>query len=369
MARLEDVLAKLPGDLLAWVTKHADITVKELPQWAGGMLSWDEGRGRFVIAIAPRWDVETAYGVLMHEIAHLVRGDLVTWDRLRKEEGASHKAFNVATDASINGNLLGRVRLPRGSVTYDWVKERFGDDAPSPSLWVERLYRWLLERGGGDIEDDIIVDILEPGGGGEKMTQAWMRAALSAPPGVDVPAMVPAPKYKRVEMPPVARLIQSLLRYARGGGSIRLHSRTHLREGRVPGLRGVHRPYAARVVLAMDTSGSMAGYIGAYEDVSRALGQQGIEVERWVWADKAAPWPDGADMPDVGGGTQLVPLLKAMGDAKPDALVIFTDGEIADGERAKALADSFFFPIIWAVAPHGRVPFDGAEVIQWEVGE
>lgn len=354
-----EVLSKIPKDILRWLTGKVEVrpgrgVSRVYFQGDRYILEVDQG-------LAPQYQV----GVFFHELAHLVRGDLMKATSMGLKE-QDWRLWNIATDAVINERLREVYALPEGAIYH-----RDFQGAPPLGAGAEVLFRWLKDRnqdqedfGQGQDQGRGAGDLgpLDPGDL-EKAKRVWRRIIATAPnglPGVELPSIrTEVTKPMGYTLPPLAPFLSRVLQAARGGGSVRLYRRTYARPGRMPYLRGVHRPWSGRIVLALDASGSMDKYTPTYLALTEALGRSGLIPERWVWADRASPWPEGAEMPAVGWGTQLSPLLKALQASPPDALVIFTDGEIADPERAARAAQGLEVPIFWVLVEGGEAPFPG----------
>lgn len=329
--------------------------------------------------------------VLMHECAHILRGDCI---RLLPD-----REHNVAADALINRTLdqdviagLGGV-LERHFRTADGPVDRLPDlaeavadqlrtgrlvwapphapkrpeakDAPVPTpagliaLLPDPLQAWI-RRAGVQV---LVVDV--PGGSPGVWDAAPGRdpsltpeaaeelhaLAAGCAPGVRVRRRPPKPLARPAA--PIARLVETLCRRCVVGGRTRVRQPTWRREHRTLGymLPGRGLVPRARVLVGLDVSGSMREYADELEALARAAAQQ-MDVEVWYWADRAGRTPD-----TVGGGTSFESLLRAWARQRADLAIVITDGYVEWGVRSWPVPDGI---ARWALlVAGGGQPIEG----------
>lgn len=355
METIDRIISLMDPDVRAWVLRH--VRLEEDPGLPTAAATLDRHGYRIVWGAAARgWSDAELMGVLDHEIAHILRGDLLAGP-IRENPCL----WNVACDAVINESLRD---LPPGVRWADLAADL--GPLPHPVQGAFKLYEALKQRAeaGAAASFDVLSNDVPPGERGQA-ERHHAAAVLDAPrtlkeraagagAGLDVhPARPPAAC--GLGFPPLLPVVERIVRFL-GQGQQRVRTRTFLREGRVEGLRGVARVPRARVVLALDCSGSMSEWVGAYWSLLAGLERRGLEVEAWAWADEAARWPRGAPQPAVGGGTRLGSLWERLG-GRPDLVAVLTDGDLADTAEARRRAPQV--PLVWLLPPGGRAPWPG----------
>ena len=134
--------------------------------------------------------------------------------------------------------------------------------------------------------------------------------------------------------------------------------------GIVPG-RTRERPAKLRVLVAIDTSGSMDGDMLSLvnnEVAEIAVRAKVLVVECDEQIQHLSNWEGPLDAVHGGGGTDLRPPLNArlLAEHRPDVVVYFTDG-MADG---KVPATRPGVPVIWAITPRGLRPTHWGRFVQ-----
>ena len=347
---------------------------ENLKDWIGRNITWgetDQSSTAYVVLTPQGYHIgfnpsfvdeipdEELTGLWMHEIQHIVRGDLFVKPEDMKPSQTLH---DLATEYVINERLLQHgLPIPAVGVSRQTLQPFIPDglEMPEPIMGVSWIAHWLdknIKKFPVFVVDYELADPF--------LRSKHVETLLDLPPGAgrDVVGLRATQKPSTLDITPLARLAARIHTWAKG-----LHdqpARTWRREHVAsPYLRGYDYVPTARIVLAFDASGSMHEYVGTYWALANELRAMGAEVETWAWADKAAPWLPGTEMPDVGGGTQLVPLLNSFPNARC-AIVILTDGMISDEGAAPRAARETLSRIIWALVPDGVAPFPGDDRVE-----
>jgi hypothetical protein len=185
---------------------------------------------------------------------------------------------------------------------------------------------------------------------------AWVevrRRAEQAGIGPGRPQRGPLPPYQ----PPTtaARLAVRLTKAIEAMGSRSLvRTRTWARPGRLSWLRGSGRRPTLDLVVILDVSGSMAEHLGHLFGLASWCDRSGYRA-RWILFSDGVVYDDERtprELPaGAGGGTCILPALRAASDDHADAVIIYTDGEWSDAPSADDLPRA---PIIWVLPPYGR---------------
>ena len=314
--------------------------------------------GRYVITLCGRDanNPEVRHLALAHELAHILRGDLLAL----QERGYERLRWNIATDAVINESLRGR---PAAWVSYEWVRKELSRE-PLPE-WLpsaETIYKALGQSpaggGGTGLEgashDALATDgtmtgvkhaetviaargALNDPGLGEALPQGLKEALDKALGGGIGRGGRTAVDRLEAEPVPSRELAQVLEAVAGAVRSRKERTRTWTRPGRTDWLRGTTYIPKPRLAVGLDVSGS-TGVIRKLLDGLLIWAAQTYEVDAWAWADRAAKIV-GRSVPDVGGGTSVQPFFAQVGDA--DVVVVLTDGLIPD---PKPLPEP---PVVW----------------------
>lgn len=356
-----------PHDLVPWITKHVRWqVVGDLPgktacvslHDTGYLIRWDQD---FVRKSTPA-ELEAVW---LHEAAHIVRGDVFVDMKAEPHP----EQYYTAMEYCINDPILklGHA-LPEGGITGKVLAEQVGEEPPEAWRGAIAVRDWLVEhqeedeKGGGEGgEGEDERDIIFSPDASDAARQAHIKAVLNAPriegvAGTDLLKPRHTTKPATLDITPVAEVAARLATRAQEGRT-KIWGGSWARESKIyPTLKGYHTMPRGDVVVAFDASGSMSAWVPTYWALVEEL-KAVIDVETWVWADTAAPW-DMDEQPDVGGGTQLAPLLDAFVDRDP-LIVVFTDGGITDLELARRDAR-----IVWALTPNGQAPFEGLEVVE-----
>jgi predicted metal-dependent peptidase len=140
------------------------------------------------------------------------------------------------------------------------------------------------------------------------------------------------------------------------GASLRLHTRSWSRPGRLPYLRGQSRTWRKHIVLALDMSGSMEHHHKLLLACARAVARTTrltliLYSDSIIWAGPAERLP--SNMGNIGGGTSIKPVLHKASQISPDLLIIATDAE----HESISPFDLPACPVLWALtADSGCAP-------------
>jgi predicted metal-dependent peptidase len=353
-----------------WALKHVRIEfIGSLP--TAGIRLTPKG---YEIALGAIWDKHTdpvvRRSILEHELMHALRGDCLA---RQLEPDIDPMLANIAQDACINEHLdqdavaaFDGITLPKLQAMSEKVRERITSTLPG---W-RPIYDALKEQQdeGSEALKHMLQDAMDgatgdqaPGCEGDigECQQRHVEAILDAMKGgvnaslgaikVTTPRPVPL---KAVT--PKQRLLSFIDRVARqhAKGKTRVRSRTYVRPGRVEGLRGVMTLPRARVVVALDVSGSMSEFAEPTLALAQGL-RRWCDVSVCVWADSAAEMKRAGEMPSVGGGTALKPMLKLASDLQPDAIIFVTDGELGDSPSVSEYPPC---PSFWCLTENGHLP-------------
>jgi hypothetical protein len=358
-----------PADRLAAILRRAGIRiVEDATLDCPGQVAVE--RGEYVIRVRPNLPSAHRLTVLQHELAHVLHGDLLTMQRERRDP----QRWNLATDQRINatldpvavaelngvtpaslrehGMLTRDLGAPRPAwsarIVYDAIDLGAGatfdggegfDSLTTDGTMTESAHAATVVRARGIARAEGATDLLPNGGDGGGILQGGDGSARRTWP-------TPRP-----EPSPAVAAILSRLAAVAGRADRR---RTWRRPGRLPELRGSHYEPRLHVLAGLDVSGSTDSLLPTLGAVVAWLRRD----PRWdvtcaVWADRAEIVSDLATAATVGYGTQVQPLFTLAATRGVDAIVVATDGVIADWYPAPAV------PVVWAVAAPGdrRPPY------------
>lgn len=285
-------------------------------------------------------------GVLLHETGHIA---LLHVYRCKYREPMR---WNIACDKAVNAILLAaNISLPKGCV------------APGPlGATAEELYEQITAQ-----EMELYKrDVLEPGSmgdvsGSKEMTENDWRSAIAASRGL-MPSGIgrvvdEATESRRNWREELARFVHS---------TTKADSRTWVRPSRrIAGYPGWNRELESKIVIVLDTSGSIVGlvlstFIAECRAITALAGITAVvmtaDAKLQQLIEPGEPFPSEWK---GGGGTSFIPALKAAEAYQPNCIIYLTDG---DGTYPK---DSQY-PVLWALTKPCRVPF--GEKILLEVG-
>lgn len=348
------------------------VTDNDIPYPAG--VSLDEGGYTLRLtdeyhAMPPRHQL----AILCHELAHINRGDCL----VMANDDIDALVWNIASDSTINESLDKTVVSELPVVLYHRdIAPRFQELPQHYAPATARIYEVLKEHGwSGDAQRGPL-DQLEAKGDLDKLRREHIRQvlrlreaaksskelqeALDKAGGVTVIERRTLTVIKPIPHPPASEALKRLRQAVRGASGVRVRRRTWARPGRVPGLRGVVRERRAKVMLAVDVSGSME----AVKDVSLGVAwwaAREMAVELYAFADAVAYISRGTAAigalssgisADVGWGTQLLPVFRRAEVERPDVLMMVTDNFSWDW----TMNDLPPCPIVWCITPGGDDP-------------
>lgn len=358
---LEELWDALPLPVATWGRHMIQMewAPPSLDELGGVYLAPD---GYHLIVNKDKIKAATAPTFLLHELAHIFRGDC-----LRKEKHP--KLMNLAADCLINHNLdrddiekLGGVfyipfakelDLPTNylvstHVLYDaMVKmgDQYRKDHPQGCMFGE-----VSQRGDPtDCETAHADTVLSARGAvlqelekaiGGKLEGLALQAGNNNSSGRKVRAPEPLPLALSDQ---IIRKLKSLT-----GTSQRV--RSWRRPGRVEVLRGSAFEPKYKLLVAVDVSGSCISAWPTLGGVCAYLCKR-HSVDMCVFDTEACKTKSLTDLPIFGGGTLIQPVFALLNRGKYDALIVLTDGELFDWPGEAGLPD---VPIIWIVL-NGRL--------------
>lgn len=352
----------------------------------------------YVIRLGPGFhamDEEKRAQVLLHEIGHILRADL-----LAPQVRENAQVWNWATDAVINETLLG---LHSDGITYASLRKEFpqlpelmqpaavtysiilssksspfgsmpgdsksgegqgtgtspdrksgdrGSDGHGPS-GSDQTEGQSAGPGGGLIEDRLVPSYDDPQAASEAHTRTFVDLLTSATElpeeiqskiwGMNKHRAVDYKPPKPIAMEGLVRKLEQMIRSGHGGSS-RAYRRTYRRVRY--GLPMYLRVPVAEVLLAIDVSGSMTSYYPNLRYIAQALSRRhNVRIVVWdvEWQQTTpyAEWPEA-------GGTDVKAAYQAIKALRPDVAVIVTDGYF------NWLDPDVPCPILWAVLESGK---------------
>lgn len=289
---------------------------------------------RYVVQLTPEFaSGEDAVHALAHELAHVLRGDLV---RLQSEDLQPIR-WNVAADAVINSHLPDDWLTRHNAVRWTALAARYGWAEPSPPAALE-VYRRLADDADDGGHDTLATDGTMTDAEHARVVVTARAAdpeAVADVMGGRLPGTGPAVRRSGWQTPePVAvPALRALFHRldAKAQAARRRHHRDWTRPGRVEGLRGSTRRPTLGVLVGVDVSGSTAALQPVLQGVTAWVRRQPDVAATWaVWADRAAVVTSPASEAEVGWGTQVQSLWRLARRLRPDVVVCLSDGEVTD---------------------------------------
>lgn len=323
---------------------------------------------------------------LLHAVSHIVRGDcLIPKDMAGYNDP---KLQHLATDALINQNQsLHDFADNNGGLRIGNSVEVIGKQLnPLSFSWMSTYNELKAEQqqqGGGDGEGggggdgdqegegggngeggdgdnlpDTIDDTPSSEGDRDQLRKKHASAVLDARKalkGTELESAINAninasnsvSSRAKIELPPALDTkIPNAIIKAAGTSGVRLRERSYKRPGRVQGLKGVTRPPIAKIVCALDVSGSMTGYWDVVGGAAASLRKQ-FDVDLATFSDTCKKYVAGSDIENWSGGTLVTPVFEYGAKSKADVLAVFTDAEFFDFDPRDIAFDGkilFFVP-------------------------
>lgn len=322
--------ADLPRDLAAYVAPRITWTTS-IP-----LACATSHDGKVSIKVNPEaWsqlDSEAQATILLHEVMHIIRGDLST---VADNPVLANIAQDMIINAIIDINPMARhgLRCP----VYDEHAARTLNLPSPPPL---PSWRTIYDR----LADTDVTSISQPAttsdssstqpaacsthsqpGSPPDPAEVLAAAKAAAGAGIDIPPPT-APQVIDI-LPASCRVLDQLLQQLRAiGARSRVTARTWRREGRTPHTRGQMPLPTLDVLVAVDVSGSMEDTAAKLAGLARCSDIK----PRWVAFATSiiARWDTPpATLPRPQGGTMFRPVLdEATRHPRPDVLVMVTDG-------------------------------------------
>ena len=131
-------------------------------------------------------------------------------------------------------------------------------------------------------------------------------------------------------LPAWARLLGKIRsRIRRNGYGTLVDVRTYNRPGRAEGLRGIGRYPRLTVLVVLDVSGSCMHLEPLFRGLAQVL-KRNYDVRLALFADRFSEIKTPTSIADVGGGTQIRPVLEGIKKINPSLAIVITDGYFFD---------------------------------------
>lgn len=342
----------LPNSVAQWALRNIQIEwTTDMPTAAAGLT-----RSGYKVFINPEyWDKlpfdEDRRCLLIHEISHILRGDcLVGLNEKDSDEKHNPMVANLAMDAIINQNQV----MHRSSDENGWLrlgnsKDRLGFDLTMETFSWQFTYNEIMKKatengggGGGQGQTDD-APFAEDGlskGDAQKEHAKTVLDARDAVKGTELEGAVRghfcynagnnAGGRQKIDLPPALGVsIPDLIANKVRSIGQKVKVRSFRREGVVSGLKGVSRQPKAKVLVALDVSGSCTGYWPLVGGAAARMRKM-FDVELCTFSDHCAKFVPGMEIDNWNGGTLFQPVLEYAERVKADILVVVTDGELYD---------------------------------------
>ena len=330
MTRIERAVSLLDRETRDWFLRNLTPVENDSP--LTGVSLGDNGYTIFLGSDLDQYDDAQTRIVMLHEIAHVLRGDCLTHG-----QGRDHELINVAHDSIINAGFPGFKTLFPSGPPYYWDFAAMYDELPSTYIPGWKIIYEVLKKHSPPVEP---FDMAPQNNAKdrEKAEQAHAKVVLEAreiPSLKDLGAssLVRTCAKGKVAVQPIpawARLMERIARKVKrnGFGSL-VHVRTWNRPGRVKGLRGAARQPRLTIFLVLDVSGSCQALEPVFRGLAATL-KRSYNVQLGVFANSFATISHPDEVPSVGGGTEIRPVMAALDRLKPDLAIILTDGDFFD---------------------------------------
>lgn len=296
--------------------------------------------------------------ILLHEISHVLRGDCLA----RYTEEIDRSFMNEILNLIVNQGLESEFEknFPRCPVVgrppiYKDVKaemenlpEYVPDKITLYNLLKNNRYRLVM---GLDAPPELDAENEEEK---ERAKIAHIKAFMDAREVEDQTMKALAGKDLSIGMAPVsvqmqplpiwAKAIENVQSKMRSCKSSLSRVRTYNRPGRVEGLRGISRQPKLSVFVILDVSGSCEHLKPTFLGIAATLKRR-FDVRLGIFADRFAELQSAYKLKDVGGGTQISPVISAIEKAKPDLAIIITDGHFFDNLNIRKVTPRLWFVI------------------------
>jgi predicted metal-dependent peptidase len=343
--------ASLPAEAAAYIGPRLSYS-NRIPTAATHI----DSHGRVRIEVNPNvWatlDDHARTQLLVHELLHVLRGDLEFAGDLRANYAQDMLINRLIDHQAIENQLDGQVPL-----WTEVIAEQLGlpfKPAPGWKTIYERLpeikaHEFCALSAEGQVDD---LEVIEAASAVEKATEGRVKvtADRGAGRGTHRGPLVDIPAYKPSTLRRLLNAIEHTWHSTR-----RIPRRTWRREGRTPWLRGTQPMPTVNILVAVDCSGSMSGILPELAAVARV---PGIQAQWCAFNDEiVGQWSDPPRrIPDAGGGTAFGPVTELAQRIKPDVLVMVTDGYPFDRPSAPRC------PTIWVMPPNAPVVWPGRVV-------
>jgi predicted metal-dependent peptidase len=280
--------------------------------------------------------------VLAHETLHIA---LLHCYRKKHRE---HRRWNIACDQVVNAVLVAaNIDLPKGRVP------------PGPlGALAEELYENITaEEMARYFPSDVLLAGSGANDGDKEISEKEWKDVISS-----AHSLVPEYMSRMIDeaTASVKDWRNELAKFIQASRKSDTHTWTRLSR-RVSGLPGWAREIESRIVICVDTSGSIdSEQLNAFMAECRAITALAGLTVVLIAADAVVSQIilPGEPFPTVlggGGGTDFEPALEAARKHDPNCVIYFTDG---DGE----FPTSCPLHVLWALTRHGSVPF-GEKII------
>lgn len=291
---------------------------------------------------------EERIGLILHETLHPVYMHL---DRLGSRDP---QKWNIAGDHVINLMLLERgFKIPACGFA----------DPQYKGMNTDQVYKLLPETPPDNQMEDLLPPALPPEELQSKMEDILVRASIRSKQENDKPGVIPGDielfldALLKPKLPWQSILQRFFNTFAKTDYSFRKPNRRHFPDHYLPSMSGTT---LCDLVVGVDISGSVQNHEFSYfvseiAQILRMCKPEKITLIQFDTSikhvDEIRSIPDLMNIKFTGrGGTAIAPLIEWANTNKPQALLVFTDGEF----KFRSI-DSCKSPVIWMI--HGKYPF------------